>query len=155
VFARHRAMGLLVGSKMAKVDDLRSFSGNVQLVVTASASEPGARSQYQETLTAILGQDESDQLIGREVSDISRTVGHTAPRRAVSGIKWFGRGGIIFDHLAEYYARAFPEPLRYVGVPGADRFGQEIAITHTTYPSAGFTAPDKFDFGRVWQLKSE
>ena len=41
-------------------------------------------------------------------------------------------GGLIFSHLAKFYASAFPERLRALTVPGAERFGQDIAIVRTT-----------------------
>src|SRR5213080_4279791 len=41
-------------------------------------------------------------------------------------------GGLIFSHLATFYASAFPERLRALHVPGAERFGQDIAIVRTT-----------------------
>jgi hypothetical protein len=40
-------------------------------------------------------------------------------------------GGLIFSHLANFYASAFPEQLRALAVPGAARFGQDIAIVRT------------------------
>jgi hypothetical protein len=41
-------------------------------------------------------------------------------------------GGIIFSHLAAYYASRYPDRLRHIAVPGAEAFGQEIAIARTT-----------------------
>jgi hypothetical protein len=49
-------------------------------------------------------------------------------------------GGLIFSHLANFYASAFPERLRALAVPGAERFGQDIAIVRTTRASRALAA---------------
>lgn len=53
-------------------------------------------------------------------------------------------GGLIFSHLANFYAGAFPERLRALGVPGAERFGQDIAIVRTTRGHALAAAFERF-----------
>jgi len=77
-------------------------------------------------------------------------------------------GGIIFVHLAAYYAHQYPDRLDYVDVPGAEQFGQKIAMARTirsarpltgeferffievarsAYPKNGFAPVDTFDYG--------
>jgi hypothetical protein len=175
VFARHRGMGLLVRRQLTNVHDLKGFFTEVQRLVIASESEPGARNQYQASLTSMLGKEAAGELMMREVRAFPGRLGiqhRDVPYAVLNGL---ADGGIIFDHLAAFYARTYPDQLRYVAVPDAERFGQEIAIASTSaenkplsnafrqffidvardaYPSAGFSASDKFDFGRVLQLTS-
>ena len=176
VFARHRGMGLLISRRLANVADLRGFSTAVHRLVMASEGEPGARNQYQAGLRAFLGEDEAIHLIQHEVRTFPGRLGiqhRDVPYAILNGL---ADGGIIFDHLAAFYARMYTEQLKYVPVPGAERFGREIAIARTavahdalsdafqrffldkardTYPAAGFTKSDKFAFGRVLNLKSD
>ena len=42
--------------------------------------------------------------------------------------------GIIFAHLARYYARTFPDLVEMIEVPGADRFSSTIALTEAAAP---------------------
>jgi hypothetical protein len=53
-------------------------------------------------------------------------------------------GGLIFRHLANFYASAFPERLRALAVPGAERFGQDIAIVRTTRSHALAASFERF-----------
>jgi hypothetical protein len=83
-------------------------------------------------------------------------------------------GGIIFSHLASFYARAYPDRLSFVAVPAAEPFGQAIAMvravdehgpltaaferffletSRTAYPEGGFSAPENFPFGSAINLK--
>jgi hypothetical protein len=175
IFARHRGMGLLVRRELTYVHDLKSFSSGVQRLVIASESEPGARNQYQASLTSMLGKEAAGELMMREVRTFPGRLGiqhRDVPYAVLNGL---ADGGIIFDHLAAFYARTYPDQLRYVAVPEAERFGQDIAIARTSaenkplddafrkfflnvardaYPSAGFSASSTFDFGRVLQLTS-
>src|ERR1700730_5875636 len=42
--------------------------------------------------------------------------------------------GIIFSHLAQYYAPMFPTLVDTVNVPGAERFSSTIAVTAASAP---------------------
>jgi hypothetical protein len=46
--------------------------------------------------------------------------------------KSYANVGIIFRHLAQYYARTFPALLEAVEIPGAERFSSTIALTATS-----------------------
>jgi hypothetical protein len=173
VFARHRGMGLLMRRGLTDVDDLKSFSSRVRRLVIATESEPGARNQYRESLDAILGKKATFQLQSREVRTFPGRLGkrhRDVPYAILNGL---ADGGIIFSHLAAFYAQSYPDRLRFIAVPDAERFGQEIAILRTSgehgplaeafgkffldaarsaYPAAGFTASDKFEYGKILQL---
>ena len=169
VFARHRDLGLLVRQELAGVSDLRTFHASVRRLVIASQSEAGARSQYRATLDELIGRDLADEVMGREVRTFAGRLGIQHRDVPYSVFNGLADGGIIFTHLAAFYARSFPDRLRFVEVPAAEPFGQEIAMARTTkarteaagaferffmdaartaYPSGGFTATTGFEFGR-------
>jgi hypothetical protein len=176
VFARHRGMGLLVSRQRTDVTNLSEFAISIHRFVMASESEPGARGQYQAALTAFLGPEETNALLKRELQTFPGRLGiqhRDVPYAILNGL---ADGGIIFDHLAAFYARTYPEKLKYIPVPAAERLGREIALAHTTvahgslsdpflkffidkardtYPAAGFTQSDKFAFGRVVALHTD
>ena len=132
VFARHRGLGLLVRRDLAAINDLDGFRRQVQRLVIASESEAGARNQYVATLKALLSEDAANDIMSREVRSFGGRMGiqhRDVPYAILNGI---ADGGIIFGHLAAFYASRYPEQLRYVQVPAAERFGQEIAIARTT-----------------------
>ena len=111
--------------------------------------------------------------MAREVRAFSGRMGiqhRDVPYAVLNGI---ADGGIIFSHLAAFYASRYPEKLRYVAVPAAEAFGQEIAIARTTagrepaaeaflrffleaartvYPANGFAATTSFDYGKELDL---
>jgi hypothetical protein len=131
IFAHTRGMGLLVSRVLTDVTDLDHFSRQVDRLVVASPSEPGARQQYRATVTALLGDPAAEQLFGREVSAFPGRLGiqhRDVPYALMNGL---ADGGLIFSHLATFYAGVFPDRLRSVTVPGAERFGQDIAIVRT------------------------
>ena len=173
VFARHRGLGLLLRREFAGVHDLRSFGETAPKIVLASASEAGARQQYKMTLNAMLGEREADRVLAHEIESFAGRLGiqhRDVPYALLNGL---ADGGIIFDHLAAYYARQYPDRLRHVDVPAAERFGQPIAIAETTprkgvltasferffleaartaYPSGGFSPIDTFPYGATLAL---
>ncbi len=175
VFARHRGLALLVRHDLSDITELSSFHSHVQRLVIASESEAGARNQYIATLKALVGEDVTNEIMSREVRSFSGRIGiqhRDVPFAIVNGI---ADGGIIFSHLAAFYASRYPEQLRYVAVPAAERFGQEIAIARTTsmqgppaeafarffletartaYPANGFAPTTSFDYGRELDLSA-
>jgi hypothetical protein len=131
IFAHSRGMGMLL-SKAVSVGDLEQFSRRVERLVLASASEPGARQQYRATLTTLLGEQATTRLFDHEVVSFAGRLGiqhRDVPYALMNGL---ADGGLIFSHLANFYASVFPERLRALAVPGAERFGQDIAIVRTT-----------------------
>jgi hypothetical protein len=173
VFARHRGLGLLLRRDLTDINDIESFHSKVASVVLASESEPGARSQYRATLDALIGTKATAALLARELRDFPGRLGiqhRDVPYAVVNNL---AEGGVIFAHLAAYYAQTYPARLRYVAVPGAEAFGQEIAIARvpgrngsltdaferyflaaarTAYPKAGFSDPNEFGYGAQLSL---
>ena len=132
VFAHSRGMAMLA-SKSLDAGDLGQFSGQVGRLVVASPSEPGARRQYRETSAALVGEDATARLFGHELVSFPGRLGiqhRDVPYALVNGL---ADGGLIFAHLAAFYAGVFPDRLRAVAVPGAERFGQDIAMTRTVH----------------------
>jgi hypothetical protein len=144
IFAHSRGMGMLL-SKALAVGDLEQFSQRVEKLVLASASEPGARQQYRATLTTLLGEQATTRLFDHEVVSFAGRLGiqhRDVPYALMNGL---ADGGLIFSHLANFYASVFPERLRALAVPGAERFGQDIAIVRTTRtPHALATSFERF-----------
>jgi hypothetical protein len=169
VFARHKGLGLLVKRSATDIEDLAGFAARTGRLVIATESEAAARKQYLATLDKLIGTDARIRLLAREVGTFAGRVGiqhRDVPYAMLNGL---ADGGVLFSHLAAFYARSYPDRLRYVPVAEAEAFGQEIAIAKTTkaasalaqaferffaeaaltaYPSAGFSAPDKFVYGR-------
>lgn len=173
IFARHRGLGLLVRHDLTDVTDLDSFRQRVQRLVIATEAEAGARNQYIATLKALLSPEAANEIMSREVRTFSGRMGiqhRDVPFAILDGI---ADGGIVFSHLAAFYASRYPEQLRYVEVPGAEKFGQEIAIARTTarqgpvveafvrfflekartaYPDNGFAPTTSFEYGHELDL---
>lgn len=84
--------------------------------------------------------------------------------------------GILFGHLARFYAETWPDRLAFVAVPKAEPFGEEIAVARTrragrdpalanaflaflfeiapeAYRAGGFSAANAFAFGRELDLR--
>jgi hypothetical protein len=168
VFARHRGLGLLLPRSMDNVRDLKGLGQRASTIVLASESEAGARSQYQQTLEALMGRRQATDLLAHEIRSFPGRLGiqhRDVPYAVMNGL---ADGGIIFAHLAAFYARQYPDRLAYADVPGAERFGQQIAVARTVrpqrplteqferffreaartaYPENGFAALNTFDFG--------
>ena len=168
VFARHRGMGLLLERRLEGVRDLEGFGRRAHAIVLASESEPGARNQYRRTMDALVGPQAAADIMRREVRTFPGRLGiqhRDVPYAVLNGV---ADGGIVFGHLAAFYARHYPDRLVHVEVAGAERFGQTIAMARTTrspraltgqfeqffrdaartaYPANGFAAVDTFDYG--------
>jgi hypothetical protein len=144
IFAHTLGMGMLVSQGVAGVGDLDQFSRRIDRFVVASPSEPGARQQYRATLTAQLGEAATAQLFDHEVVTCAGRLGIQHRDVPYALINNLADGGLIFSHLANFYAHAFPDRLRAVAVPGAERFGQDIAIVRTTRRHALATSFERF-----------
>jgi hypothetical protein len=140
VFAHSRGMAMLLSRHMGVVANLSQFSRQVDRLIVASPSEPGARQQYRETTAALLGEQRSAELFGHEVVSFAGRLGiqhRDVPYALINGL---ADGGPIFSHLAQFYAAVFPDRLRAVAVPGAERFGQDIAMVRTTRTRSALAA---------------
>jgi hypothetical protein len=173
VFARHRGLGLLLSKELASVGDLTEFQEHVTRIVLASPSEPGARNQYRATLESVLGPTGAADVLAHEVATFPGRLGiqhRDVPYAVLNGI---ADGGIVFGHLAAFYARIYPDRLRSVAVPAAGPFGQELAVARTVrdpgpltaaferffltearhaYPNSGFAEPTTFPYGAALDL---
>lgn len=165
VFAKHKGMGLLVkaDSGVASLDDLSRSGGQI---VIATPKEAGARRQYEATLDALLGDTRRANILERSVETWPGRLGiqhRDVPYALLNG---HAEGGILFGHLAAFYAATYPEELAFVEVPEAAPFGQEIAVALTrrnrdvagafevflleaareAYPAGGFAGSESFGF---------
>jgi hypothetical protein len=174
VFARHRGLGLLLKRDLAEVADIDSFRTRAARIVLASESEPGSRNQYRATLEALAGTDETAELLAHEVHTFPGRLGIQHRDVPYAILNDIADGGIIFSHLAVFYAHTYPDRLRAVAVPAAEPFGQELAIARTVrepghltaaferffrdaartaYPAGGFADVTKFHYGAALNLR--
>ena len=110
VFARHRGLGLLMKKELAGVGDLPEFREQVRRIVLASPSEPGARNQYRATLESVLGAAGASDVLAREVVTFPGRLGiqhRDVPYAVLNG--YVADGGIVFSHLAAFYAQIYPD----------------------------------------------
>ena len=169
-FARHRGLGLLVSrERAAGVRSLGDLASSDARVVLATPNEAGARRQYLETLDALVGPRATERLLSREVATFPGRLGiqhRDVPYALLNGD---ADAGLIFRHLAEFYAGAYPEQLVFVPVDATAPFGTTIAVARATaasenpladcfeqfllevapaaYPAGGFASPETFRFG--------
>ena len=121
-------------------------------------------------LRKLIGAEATSRLLAREVGVFPGRLGiqHRDVPHAV--LNDLADGGIIFAHLAQFYALSFPDALRAVSVPAAADFGRDIALARvaaerspivdafarfflaaarTAYPDGGFSPLSDFAYGRV------
>jgi hypothetical protein len=174
VFARHRGLGLLLKRDLAGVVDIDSFRARAARIVLASESEPGARNQYRATLAALAGKQATAELLAHEVHTFPGRLGIQHRDVPYAVLNDIADGGIIFNHLAEFYAHVCSDRLRAVAVPAAEPFGQELAMAktvrepghltaaferffrdaaRTAYPAGGFADVTKFHYGAELNLR--
>jgi hypothetical protein len=87
-------------------------------IVMASESEPGARHQYIAALEALIGQAQVKSILAHETVTFPGRLGiqHRDVLQAIAGRD--ADVGIIFHHLARYFAATYPELCAMVTVPG-------------------------------------
>jgi hypothetical protein len=100
----------------------------------ACESEPGARHQYISALEALIGQEATKSILSRETMAFPGRLGiqHRDVLQAIAGR--YADVGIIFHHLACYFAAAYRELCAMVTVPGAEKFSSTIAMAETIDP---------------------
>jgi len=118
----------------------------------ASESEPGARNQYRATLEALAGKDATAELLAHEIRTFPGRLGIQHRDVPYAVLNDIADGGIIFSHLAAFYAHTYPDRLRAVAVPDAERFGQELALART---ERGFANQSKFQYGAELNLRDK
>lgn len=148
VFAKHRGMGLLLRRGTA-MDSLEDLAASAAPIVIATPNEAGARRQYLATLRALLGEPATGELLDRAVDTWPGRLG--IQHRDVPYALLNGRAdaGIVFGHLNAFYSRAYPAQLRFVPVPKAAPFGQEIALARTGRSAEIAAAFEEFLLGRA------
>jgi accessory colonization factor AcfC len=172
VFARNRGLSLLVaGGNPLAIQSLEDLARRAVRIVMASESEPGARQQYISALEALIGQEATKSILGRETITFPGRLGiqHRDVLQAIAGRD--ADVGIIFHHLARYFAATYPEHCAMVTVPGAEKFSSTIAMAQTidplrapaakafsefflgvareVYPRHGFTTMNEAEYGAV------
>jgi Bacterial extracellular solute-binding protein len=135
VFARNRGLSLVVAAgNPLTVRTLEDLVRPGMRVVLASASEPGARQQYISALEALIGEQAARSILAREVVTFPGRLGiqHRDVLQAIASRS--ADAGIIFHHLARYFAAAYPQLCTMVTVPGADQFASQIAMVSSDEP---------------------
>lgn len=138
VFARHKGMGLLLRHQ-AELDglSLAQIAAREPRVVLATTDEPGAREQYHQTLEALLGSTRAAALLVNEVSDFAGRLAIQHRDVPYALMHNLADVGLIFAHLARFYAEAYPQQLSWTELPQAEPFGRQIAMaTSRAAPSA-------------------
>jgi len=176
VFARNRGLSLLVAAGnpigIRSLDDLTRPDISV---VMASEGEPGARRQYISALEGLIGPDAAKTIVSHETVTFPGRLGvqHRDVLQAIAGRD--ADVGIIFHHLARYFAVTYPELCAMVAVPGAEQFSSTIAMAETVdplrapaakafsdyflsvarevYPRYGFAMMDEAEYGAVIRLE--
>lgn len=141
VFARNRGLSLLVAAGnplgIRSLDDLTQPGTRI---VMASESEPGARRQYISALNALIGQQAMGAVPARETVTFPGRLGiqHRDVLQAIASRD--ADVGIIFHHLARYFAAAYHDLCAMVIVPGAEEFSSTIAMVMTIDPLRALAA---------------
>jgi hypothetical protein len=135
VFARNRGLSLLVAAgNPLSIRVLGDLTRPGTRVVMASESEPGARGQYISALEALLGAAATKSILARETVSFPGRLGiqHRDVLQAIASRA--ADVGIIFHHLARYFASAYPELCTMVTVASFEEFSSTIAMAATTDP---------------------
>jgi len=111
IFARNRGFSLLVAAgNPIGVQGAEDLARSGIRVVMASENEPGARRQYIDALSALLGEEPAKSILARERVIFPGRPGiqHRDVLQAIASR--YADVGIIFHHLARYSAEAYPQP---------------------------------------------
>ena len=174
IFARHLGLGLLLRREFSG-DDLSALAGAGVRLAIATPQEAGARRQYEATLKALTGPSASARIMARDIGDFAGRLSIQHRDVPYALLNDYANTGIIFGHLAAFYAGTYPDRLRHVPVPDAAPFGQTIAVAKArraspagasdafleflmeaapdAYERGGFDEAARFDFGGVIALE--
>jgi hypothetical protein len=102
--------------------------------VLASASEPGARRQYISALDGLIGEEATRSILSRELVTFPGRldIQHRDVLQAVACR--YADVGIIFHHLARYFAAVYQQLCAMVTVPEAEKYSSTIAMVSTAEP---------------------
>jgi len=135
VFAKNRGLSLLVraGNPLA-IHHLEDLKRPDVRIIMASADEPGARSQYISALKGMLGGEATESILVRETGRFPGRLG--IQHRDVLHALAAGEAdvGVIFHHLARYFADAYPQVCAIATVPGAEQSFSTIAMVSAIDP---------------------
>jgi len=173
IFAKHKGLGLLLRMDRAgDISNLEDFAASENRLVIATPNEAGARRQYLATLEQLIGKQAAARLMAREVEDFRGRLGIQHRDVPYALLNDLADGGIIFGHLARFYAARWPDDLIFIDVPEAAAFGEEITVASTmrergegalaeafvdflfleapeAYEAGGFAEVDTFKFGEI------
>lgn len=175
VFAKHRGLGLLISRpKAAQIKSLDDLVASNARLILATPNEAGARRQYLRTLDALVGPTGRQSLLSREQPSFPGRLGIQHRDVPFALLEGYAEAGIIFGHLARFYADRFPDRLAYTPVDAAAPYGEVITVTRTTsaaedpiadcfqrflleeapraYPEGGFASPEQFELGQKIDL---
>jgi Bacterial extracellular solute-binding protein len=141
IFARNRGFSLLVAAGNPHgILSLDNLARPGIRIVMASESEPGARQQYISALEGLIGQEATKSILSRETVSFPGRLGiqHRDVLQAI--VTRDADVGIIFHHLARYFAATYPELCAIVTVPGAEQHSSSIALAATLDPLRGQAA---------------
>jgi molybdate transport system substrate-binding protein len=135
MFARNRGLSLIVaaGNPLA-IQGLADLARPGIRVVMASASEPGARRQYIGAIEGLIGEEGARSILSLEIEAFPGRLGiqHRDVLQAIAC--GYADVGIIFHHLARYFAAAYPQLCTMVTVPGAEKYSSAIAMVSRAEP---------------------
>ena len=100
----------------------------------ASENEAGARSQYLAALDALVGPEGTRSILARETVSFPGRLGIQNRDVPQAIAQHYADVGIIFHHLARYYAAAYPGLFALVTAPEAERFSSTIAMAFAVDP---------------------
>jgi Bacterial extracellular solute-binding protein len=135
VFARNRGLSLMVAAgNPHAIKHVGDLAGSGIRVVMASENEPGARNQYIAALDSLVGPRATRSILARATVNFTGRLGiqHRDVPQAIA--QHHADVGIIFHHLARYYATAYPGLYALIEVPGAERFSSTIAMAASVDP---------------------
>jgi Bacterial extracellular solute-binding protein len=147
VFARNLGLSLVVAAgNPFSVRRLADLARSGIRVVMAGENEPGARRQYLSALDNLIGQDATKSILGREAVTFPGRLGiqHRDVLQAIA--TRVADVGIIFHHLARYYAATYPQHCAMITVPEAEKFSSTIAVASTIDPLRGQMAKTFLEF---------
>lgn len=129
LIARNRGIGLLVraGNPLG-LAGLSSLSELEAGIVTVSPAESAARELYLRTIDGLLGEEPSKRIMKREVMSFPGRVGIQHRDVPFAVARNYAAVGIIFYHLALYYAASNPGIFSALPVENSDQFGSEMYV---------------------------
>ena len=140
-FAKIRGMALLVrAGNPARILGAGDLTRSDLRVVLAGPDEPGARGQYHDALATMFGKNAADAILAREIGAFPGRLHiqhRDVPYAVAAG---FADAGLIFHHLARYYAATYPEIFALAEAPGAEEIFPTIALASVVDPPRPLTA---------------